>query len=71
MKHFMWNVHTEGVQQVQKQSWRELKILLAEFEDIFKEPQGLPPKRRHDHAIRTRMEGCIRDIQFNREWKLT
>jgi hypothetical protein len=29
-----------------------IKALLESFEDIFAEPQGLPPPRRHDHRIR-------------------
>lgn len=33
----------------------EITELLGEFEALFKEPQGLPPKREQDHAI------CIRD----------
>ena len=30
---------------------QELQKLLQEFSDIFQLPQGLPPKRDHDHAI--------------------
>lgn len=29
----------------------EVTTLLQRFSEVFKEPQGLPPKRSHDHAI--------------------
>ena len=28
-----------------------VSAVLNEYEDVFQEPQGLPPSRRHDHAI--------------------
>ena len=28
-----------------------LQTLLASYNDIFSEPHGLPPQRRHDHRI--------------------
>ncbi|KAL2499821.1 Uncharacterized protein Adt_25371 [Abeliophyllum distichum] len=30
---------------------KELKSILAEFDDVFQEPNGLPPKTLHDHHI--------------------
>ena len=30
---------------------QEIQDILKEYEDIFKEPQGLPPERTCDHAI--------------------
>nr|XP_012569910.2 uncharacterized protein K02A2.6-like [Cicer arietinum] len=30
---------------------KELLGVLQEFEGVFQDPQGLPPKRKHDHAI--------------------
>ncbi|KAL2461772.1 Uncharacterized protein Adt_45192 [Abeliophyllum distichum] len=30
---------------------KELKSILAEFDDVFQEPKGLPPERLHDHHI--------------------
>jgi hypothetical protein len=29
----------------------DMEELLQEFQDLFKEPRGLPPNRRHDHRI--------------------
>ena len=29
----------------------EMERVLQEFENVFKEPQGLPPERSHDHSI--------------------
>ncbi|WVY93416.1 hypothetical protein V8G54_032504 [Vigna mungo] len=29
----------------------EIKVVLEEYKDIFQDPQGLPPRREHDHAI--------------------
>lgn len=28
-----------------------MEHLLQSYEDVFQEPQGLPPKRKHDHQI--------------------
>ena len=29
----------------------QIQIVLNEYDDVFKNPQGLPPKRQHDHSI--------------------
>lgn len=28
-----------------------INVVLCEYEDVFREPSRLPPRRRHEHAI--------------------
>lgn len=41
-----------------EESWKELDQILMEFEELFKEPKGLPPQREQDHRI-TLKEGLM------------
>lgn len=40
-----------GVIKEIKSKWPAMNELLQKYEDVFKEPQGLPPRRQHDHKI--------------------
>lgn len=42
------NLQEEKQQEVRPE-W--LEKILTSYAEVFKEPQGLPPYRRHDHAI--------------------
>ena len=42
---------TSSNQQQNEEGLGEIQKLLQEFSDVFQLPQGLPPKRDHDHAI--------------------
>jgi len=37
--------------EMESQSDMDLNKLLAEFDSLFQEPEGLPPARSHDHHI--------------------
>ncbi|KAF7116358.1 hypothetical protein RHSIM_RhsimUnG0031100 [Rhododendron simsii] len=45
----MCNIQAETSEQVQVNP--EISMLLQNYEDVFSEPQGLPPVRAHDHQI--------------------
>src|ERR1044072_4369422 len=64
-----WLLHCTGEQAaVDKASDipRELDVVLQEFDIVFQDIQGLPPSRRHDHAIHLK-EGA--DIPNLRPYK--
>ncbi|XP_061374816.1 uncharacterized protein LOC133317039 [Gastrolobium bilobum] len=53
----------QGNSSAEHEKWDELSQLLAEFDDIFQQPQGLPPHRRHDHAIELKPGSAVPNIR--------